>query len=80
MEELKKYILLEKAESYHEGIMDCLNNIEQSLNKVKDLDGKYPKMKKFVSEYLPSFRDIELKHYKKNKEELNNGKSENTNL
>lgn len=72
MEELKKYILLEKAESYHEGIVDCLNNIEQSLNKVKDLCGKYPNMERFVAEYLPSYRDIELKHYKINKEELNN--------
>lgn len=64
---MQDFMMSSQKQAYLEGALDCISSIEKTLNQVKEIDGKYPTMDRFVQEWLPAFRDINIKMYEVNK-------------
>ena len=66
-DELKQIVMDAYTQSYYEGTIDTINNIQKALVGTKTLTGQYPDMELFVYKLLPEMRDIETKKYEENK-------------
>lgn len=66
-EDLKQFIMDAHKQSYYEGTIDTINNIQKALVGTKTLTGQYPDMDLFVYKLLPEMCDIETKKYEESK-------------
>lgn len=67
MKDVKQSLMDIYKQSYYEGTIDTINNIQKALVGTKTLTGQYPDMELFVYKLLPEMRDIETKKYEENK-------------
>ena len=67
MDNLKDYMMEMCKTSYHEGIIDTIDNIQKALIRAKGATGAYPTMDMFVFKLLPEMRDMETKKYEEEK-------------